>query len=127
MARGAQDELAALDEDMAEELAPLKEALERAVSRKNDAIALTEQFEDEVPRRRRRRSRQLCWERWGGRGAAHTAEAMAHCAWRRLGAASALYASAGVPGNVLSCECAELQRSYQPGGEILAQGAQPDL
>lgn len=33
---------------MAEELAPLKDALERAVSRLNDATALTEQFEDEV-------------------------------------------------------------------------------
>ena len=44
----AQDELAALDDDMAEELAPLKQALERAVARLNDAIALTEQFEDEV-------------------------------------------------------------------------------
>jgi len=43
-----EDELASLDEDMAEELAPLKDALERAVSRLNDATALTEQFEDEA-------------------------------------------------------------------------------
>ncbi len=49
-APAAQDELAALDDDMAEELAPLKQALERAVSRLNDAITLTEQFEDEVRR-----------------------------------------------------------------------------
>lgn len=43
-----EDVLANMGDDLAEELAPLKEALERAVARKNDAIAITEQFEDEA-------------------------------------------------------------------------------
>ena len=43
-----QEDMLDLDEDLDEELAPLKEALERAVHRKNEAISLKEQFEDEV-------------------------------------------------------------------------------
>lgn len=36
------------DEDLLEELAPLKDALERAVHRKNEAEQLKDQLEDEV-------------------------------------------------------------------------------
>lgn len=43
-----EEALANLDDDLAEELAPLKDALERAVRRKNDAIIITEQFEDDA-------------------------------------------------------------------------------
>lgn len=43
-----QEDLIIDDEHLLEELAPLKEALERAVHRKNEATSLKEQFEDEV-------------------------------------------------------------------------------
>jgi len=43
-----QEDLIIEDEHLLEELAPLKEALERAVHRKNEATSLKEHFEDEV-------------------------------------------------------------------------------
>lgn len=43
-----QEDLFIEDEHLLEELAPLKEALERAVHRKNEATSLKEHFEDEV-------------------------------------------------------------------------------
>lgn len=43
-----QEDLVIEDEHLLEELAPLKEALERAVHRKNEAEQLKDQLEDEV-------------------------------------------------------------------------------
>lgn len=45
---GPQDDLLIDDEDLLEELAPLKDALERAVHRKNQVEQLKDQLEEEV-------------------------------------------------------------------------------